>query len=102
LEHPEQIYCRFPLPKSGALDSYLHTHRAGNCCCGDEEEEEEEDIGLGRGDKDTDPTEDTRGRAVINSSAADFIVSLAVVLRTSFTPFMNCERRAGPSFDILY
>lgn len=29
-EQLEQIYDRFPLPKSGALGSYLHTHTAGN------------------------------------------------------------------------
>lgn len=48
------------------------------------------DVGETGGEIDTDPTDEMRGRAVINSSAADFNVSLAVVLRTSFTPFMNC------------
>ena len=62
----------------------------------------ENDVGDAGGVKDAESIDATRGRFVINSSAADFIVSFAVVLRTSFTPFMNCERRAGPSLDIIY
>jgi hypothetical protein len=102
-EHPEQIYCLFPSERSGAFGSYLQTQRAGNCTgggAGAGAAAGEKEEGDGRGEIDTLSIVATRGRFVNISSAADFIVSLAVVLRTSFTPFMNCERRAGPSLDI--
>ena len=90
-EQPEQIYWRFPLPRSGASGSYLQTHRAGNCTGGGRggAAEENEEGGEG-GDTDSPSTDATRGRLVNAVSTADFIVSLAVVFRTSLTPLTNC------------